>query len=93
MSWMSELDLMIQGGARTTEDFMAMGHDPERAEAMAEVAAVAELEEIQKNLAEIRARLKATSEIPLAASSNRADLVFINYAKRDIEYLLKLCEV
>jgi hypothetical protein len=39
-------------------------------------------------LREIEARLEATSVIPLACSSNKADLVFINHAKRDIRALL-----
>lgn len=41
-----------------------------------------------KDLQEIKARLEATSVIPLASSSNPADLLFINHAKRDIRALI-----
>ncbi len=46
-----------------------------------------------EKLREIEARLEATSVIPLASSSNPADLVFINHAKRDIRALLDTIDV
>ncbi len=39
MSRMSDLDLMVQDGARTAEDFEDRGFGPERARAMAQVVA------------------------------------------------------
>ena len=45
MSAMSDLDLMVQDGERTVEDFIARGIDPERAKAMAALVEGEELPE------------------------------------------------
>lgn len=37
MSWMSELDIMVQEGLRTAEDFEGAGYDRDKAEAMASI--------------------------------------------------------
>ena len=47
---------------------------------------------LNTELDDIKARLKATSVIPLAKSSNPADLIFINHAKRDIQALIDAIE-